>query len=152
MTAPALAPPRFTLQRLDHTEHATFGQIADAENREIVKTLELPWRYNAANVSCIPPGTYRCYLRKSPKRGYRLYELISVPGRSHIEIHIGNTTADSQGCILVGTKFGDLDGVKGVIESHAAFRTWMTATCNAEYITLDVKAPVVLETLGDPEE
>jgi hypothetical protein len=143
------APALFTLQRLDYTERATFGAIHDAENREIVKTLELPWKYNAPKISCIPPGRYRGELFKSPKRGYRLYRLLSVPGRSSIEIHIGNTTADSQGCILVGTRFGDLGGgVMGVLESRPAFAKWMEATHFAEYITLDVKAPVVPEIIA----
>ena len=143
MTTPNAAPARFTLQRLDHTERATFGQLFDAEGKQICVTLELPWKYNAKSISCIPPGTYRAYRRKSPKRGYWLYELIAVPGRSHIEIHIGNTTADSEGCILVGTRHGEINGVKGILESRPAVSKWMEATRRAEFITIEVKAPPV---------
>lgn len=138
-------PERFLLQRLDHTEYATYGQLLDAEGKQICVTLELPWRYNVRDESCIVPGTYRGFLRKSAKRGYKVYELLAVPSRTHIEIHVGNTTADSQGCILVGSHFGDINGAKGVLESKAAFAEWMRATRGAEYITLDVKAPIVDE-------
>lgn len=153
MTAPAfVAPPLFTLQRLDYTERATFGYITDAEGREIAKTLELPWRANQRNTSCIPPGRYRCELYKSPKRGYRLYKLLSVPGRTAIEIHIGNTTKDTEGCILVGERFGELDGVKCILESSVAFRRWMAATRNAENITLEVKAPVAIAPIASDND
>lgn len=152
MIAAVLPPPRFVLQRLDYTDRATFGQLFDEDGKQVCVTLELPWKYNAKDESCIPTGTYRGFLRKSPKRGYLLYELLAVPGRTHIEIHIGNTTADSKGCVLVGMRFGELNGVKAVLDSRPAFAAWMAVTRRAEFITLDVKAPVVTESLGDPEE
>ena len=72
-------------------------------------TLELPWRDNARNISCIPPGTY--WIRKfiSPRFGM-VFLFEDVPNRSAIEIHAGNYTRDIEGCILVGKSITHLDG------------------------------------------
>jgi hypothetical protein len=68
-------------------------------------TLELPWRKNEQEISCIPEGVYQCGLVPTKKWSPTpplLYLLSGVPGRTDILIHAGNTTADSKGCILVG--------------------------------------------------
>ena len=76
------------------------------------KTLELPWRGNATGKSCIPPGVYDMHYRRSPTiermtKGEHLsgWELQSVPGRSLILFHPGNSVVDTEGCILVGSDF-----------------------------------------------
>lgn len=65
------------------------------------KTLELPWRRNKSNISCIPYGEYRYTKYKSPSKGQVLL-LHNVPYRSYIEIHAGNFYTETEGCILVG--------------------------------------------------
>lgn len=72
-------------------------------------TLELPWRDNVRNVSCIPPGIYPAAIIDSPSNG-RCIQLENVPGRSYIQIHAGNYTRDIEGCILVGDSVKYLDG------------------------------------------
>jgi hypothetical protein len=69
-------------------------------------TLELPWRDNEPELSCIPEGVYSCGLRPSAKfgnsTGGMAYHIQPVPGRTDILIHAGNSTRDTHGCILVG--------------------------------------------------
>ena len=73
------------------------------------KTIELPWNGNIPNVSCIPAGTYDTIKYDSPNKGM-VFLLQNVPGRDSIEIHSGNFTKDTHGCILVGSFFEDING------------------------------------------
>jgi hypothetical protein len=50
----------------------------------------------------IPIGIYTCYPFDSPHFKMKVLRLVNVPERTDIEVHAGNTTADSKGCILVG--------------------------------------------------
>lgn len=72
-------------------------------------TLELPWKDNQTDISCIPPGTYTYELYDSPKHGPVLL-LLNVRGRTMIEMHKGNYTRDILGCILPGDGIKYLDG------------------------------------------
>ena len=71
----------------------------------ICYTLELPWRWNQKNVSCIPPGSYRGFIRYDKPDGWRI-QLMGVSGRSGVQIHVGNYPRDILGCVLVGTTHG----------------------------------------------
>lgn len=81
-------------------------------------TLELPWKGNAVGLSCIPHGTYNGVYHVSPKFGGTY--LLDVPGRSEIILHEGNLPEDTQGCILVGSKFGKIKGQPAILNSKFA--------------------------------
>lgn len=87
-------------------------------------SLEPPWRNNQVAQSCIPQGTYNCSLHKSPKHG-DCFLVHDVPGRSEILIHKGNTSRDTEGCILVGRNFGRLDRQPAVLNSGFALKDWL---------------------------
>lgn len=62
-------------------------------------TIELPWRDNRKNQSCIPAGTYQLKLRYSPRFKWHLH-VQRVPGRSLILFHPANhAMLELQGCI-----------------------------------------------------
>lgn len=71
-------------------------------------TLELPWKENQNNVSCIPKGTYKIELFNSIKFG-KCFHVLNVPGRDAILIHKGNYNRDTHGCILPGSALSDID-------------------------------------------
>ena len=83
-------------------------------------TLELPWKSNEQDISCIPEGTYDYYARLSPSNG-NVLELRDVPSRTYIQIHSGNYTSQIQGCILVGdaVKWLNKDSIPDVTNSRA---------------------------------
>lgn len=99
--------------RFPEVDGATLGyMLLDGFPR--LATLELPWRGNERNQSCIPPGHYRLrpVLRDN---GLLLYEVQDVPDRDGILCaHVGNTVRDTQGCIIVGIDFQTWDALPAV--------------------------------------
>lgn len=65
-------------------------------------TLELPWRDNQQNVSCVTAGVYRYKKHLSPSLG-EVVHILDVENRTWIYIHIGNYLYEIKGCILIGT-------------------------------------------------
>lgn len=84
-----------------YLNHVTVGRIL-LNGVIVCDTLELPWRMNQANISCIPEGTYHT-VRHSSTKFTGSYKLLNVLDRTGILIHAGNTLSDTTGCILVGT-------------------------------------------------
>ena len=70
-------------------------------------------------------GKYSVSWFLSPKRKIFVYQLSDVPGHAGVQIHIGNQTQDTDGCIIIGTSYGmtQVRGVtqEGVVASSQAF-------------------------------
>lgn len=60
-------------------------------------TLELPWRENRPNVSCIPEGIYR--IERDHTGRHKWFRVKDVPGRTAIELHGASSVADLKGCV-----------------------------------------------------
>lgn len=108
----------------EHKEHGTFGVMV-YQNAPICPTVELPWKDNKRNVSCIPPNRY-LVTPFTRSNGGDAYLLNDVPGRSSILIHVANMAKELKGCIAPGTGFGSLwikntQGI-GVLHSGAAMQ------------------------------
>ena len=99
--------------RLVLTRHArradyTIGRLEDENGKKICDTLEPIWRnYDGGEMkiprkSAIPEGSYRVVVTKSQRFGKYLPLLVGVPGFEGVRIHAGNTSRDTEGCILVG--------------------------------------------------
>lgn len=88
-----------TIHRTYHDE-GTNGLLTMGANSEpLCYTIELPWRNNEVNRSCIPEGTYVLRRRYSKKFHWHI-EITDVPGRSYILIHPANHAArELKGCI-----------------------------------------------------
>ena len=76
-------------------------------------SLELPWKDNKKNISCILPGDYDL-IKTTRSNGDPVFLVTNVPGRSEILFHIANFAAgkkiELQGCIAPGMKFSDING------------------------------------------
>lgn len=111
-----------TLRRAPSTDQGTFGLLSFGAQR--VHTVELPWRDNRSQRSCIPPGAYRCALVKSPKFG-RVYGVQNVPGRSNVLIHSANLAGDVEmgyttqlhGCIAPVQRLGAMRNAAGAMQA-----------------------------------
>lgn len=112
---------RATLVRGPSTDEGTFGVLSFGQS--VVRTVELPWRDNRSQKSCIPTGIYKCAIVKSPRFG-RVYGVQNVPGRSHVLIHSANLAGDVDlgwttqlhGCIAPVTKLGAMRNNAGVMQ------------------------------------
>jgi hypothetical protein len=93
----------FTMEviRVLGQDDCTLGQFF-VNGVAIAYVLELPWKNNKPMISSIPPGRYETSIRYDTKKRLRLH-VDGVPGRSGIQMHIGTTPEDTQGCVLIGT-------------------------------------------------
>lgn len=115
-----------TLSRLSTGDDGTFGELETDDGFKCF-TVELPWKDNLADRSCVPAGVYSCNWRYSPKHECNLYHVDNVPGRSSVEIHPANWGGDKTqgkrsdllGCIGVGEKIELINGQLGVSHSKA---------------------------------
>jgi hypothetical protein len=88
-------------------------------------TLELPNNGNLPFVSCIPEGVYYMVKYNHPEKGW-IFLIQGVRGREGVELHAGNFATgkkiDTEGCILPGLAFQDIDGngTLDIIESKIA--------------------------------
>ena len=104
------------LKREIISNKAVLGSL-ELESKEIAKTLENPWLNNQPFISCIPLGEYIVKTYSSNKYP-NVWELQDVEGRSYILIHSGNIEEHTQGCILVGRKWGFLGENIAVLDSR----------------------------------
>lgn len=130
------------------SEAATYGELFTEGGWKLCLTMEEPWRNNQTDVSCIPAGSYPTFIRRSyinggdGKRKYDVPQLKNVRGREAVQIHIGNTLADTEGCILLGLQWNDAGGPEPYIsDSKRAFRMFMAALLDETEFVLEVVDP-----------
>lgn len=100
-------------------------------------TIELPWRDNAKNLSCIPEGTYEVCPRFSKRFKHHLM-LIGVENRHLILIHGGNDAQrDLRGCIAPVTQ---LTGLGKGAQSQVILQQ-LVSLC---YQSFDLNIPILL--------
>lgn len=103
--------PVVTITRTKSNSKQVTGHLVATNGGAVYtcKTLELPWKDNAKNISCIPTGTYKVNYTFSPKFLKYTYEIKNVPNRSGIRIHSANYASQLNGCIALGTQLTDIN-------------------------------------------
>lgn len=128
------------LQRLTNAHDATHGVLfLDGVPRFV--TLELPWRDNKQNVSRIPAGIYKMEPFMSRRFG-ATWIVRDVPGREGILFHAGNFPEDTEGCILLGSRFGLDKGTSEILASTFATSAFKDMLKGAQNVTIEIKDPV----------
>jgi hypothetical protein len=126
------------------TEKSTTGKFY-LDGEFYAHSLELAWKDNEKRVSCIPIGVYKLRKRKpseSQKYKYEHLEILDVPNRTKILLHIGNYAnslniekSDTTGCILLG----NTRALNFVGESKKAFYKLMYDLVKYEKLELIIK-------------
>lgn len=111
------------LSRVSEYNGASMGVLCFNDEPRIL-TLEDAWRNNERKLSCIPEGKYKIKRIRSPKFGIT-FEILDVPERSNILFHAGNTASDTEGCILLGQRYGTLAGKQAILNSSKAFEQFL---------------------------
>jgi hypothetical protein len=102
--------PMIEITRFALLPDRTLGKAVYGEH--VFWTIEKPWKDNQPFISCIPEGYYRLGRRNSPRFGPNVWEVLEVPNRTHILLHVANTADDVVGCIGFGSSvWADLGGV-----------------------------------------
>lgn len=117
-----LAQPDFVISRGYYSD-CTLGRLF-VPKKFSCSTLELPYKGNEPDKSCIEEGLYRYRKAPSPRlRGRIVIWIDGVPGRSSIQIHPANYVFDILGCIAVGDGHVDInkDGMPDVTNSGVTF-------------------------------
>lgn len=103
---------RLTLRRNPSVGGATIGTLyvdgawtahtLEDEVREVHGVPVADWKIKGK--TAIPAGEYVVSLEDSPRFGADTLTLHDVPGFQFIRMHAGNTSADTEGCILLGLR------------------------------------------------
>ena len=128
--------PTVRLTRLEESPQGTFGVLTICSQVFCV-TLECPDKLNECNISSIPAQQYQCIRIHSPQFG-ETFEIVDVPGRSHVLFHAGNVAKHTEGCVILAQYFGKLYGDRAVLNSGNTFRKFMETMKDIDIFNLTI--------------
>lgn len=89
--------------------------------------------------TCIPNGTYTVVLSYSNRFKRILPELLNVPHFLGIRIHSGNSSKDTEGCIILGTKSKGDWVTASRVAFNKVYKLLQKAVDNKEEITITIR-------------
>ena len=95
---------KIEVNRIFKASNYTIGELS-VNNNYVCDTLEDRVRPTGEKVygeTAIPSGTYTVTLSYSNRFKKTMPEILNVPNFSGIRIHCGNSSKDTEGCLLVG--------------------------------------------------
>jgi len=125
------------LNRLEESSQGTFGVLLICSQVFCV-TLEPSDELNERDISSIPAQQYKCVKIHSPQFG-ETFEIVDVPGRSHVLFHAGNLTRHTRGCVILAQYFGKLQGDRAVLNSGNTFKKFMDIMKSVDRFHLTIK-------------
>lgn len=154
---------RLVISRKPSTDQGTPGtaELLNAAGIElwVGVDMELPDRGNAPDISRILAGVYVAKYYFSSLFGRNVYHLQDVPGRTSVEVHIGNFAGDKSlgwysdvlGCTVLGTEIGKL------VPPHPGYTRPQTACLNSTvaydaFVAATGGADIEVEYRDEPDQ
>lgn len=126
------------LTRTHFKSTGVYGELFTPEEKYVAVTLEHAYGMLTFRPKLLA-GTYVCkrgmHKLKHSKTPFETFEVTNVPGHTGILFHVGNTNADSSGCILLGSVMG----VDRIVASRVAFQNFMQLQSGQDSFTLIVE-------------
>ncbi len=127
---------KFKLVRNPSKNGCTIGKLYIDGNFECYTLEDLVRTVKIAGITAIPTGQYSVIIDMSNRFKRLLPLLVNVPNFAGVRIHPGNTAADTEGCILVGTGVAADGG--SIVNSRIAFNSLFDKMQAADKITLEI--------------
>jgi len=143
---------KITVARAPSQASATIGKLCidglfacytlEDQIREIPGQSVESWKVHGN--TAIPAGTYRVTLETSNRFGPDTLTLRDVPGFQFIRMHAGNTSEDTEGCLLLGMQATDHSLMGGTSRPAVALvKGEVTrALVRGEQVTIEITNPV----------
>jgi len=126
---------KLLLKRTIRTNNSTIGELFIDDKFECFTLEDVERDVKIAGKTAIPKGTYKVIIDRSTRFKRLLPLLVKVPNFEGVRIHPGNTSADTEGCILVGkTKKVDFVG-----QSKIAFEALFDKMQKAKECTITIQ-------------
>ena len=137
-------PAEFELVRLCIAPEGAFGVLLADGLPAGPLTLErtyplLQSKPTGPQMTKIARGRYRCVRTYYYKGQYETFEIL-VPGHSRLLFHCGNTETDATGCVLLGRRFGTINGAPALLESRTGFAEFMLLNRDRTTFDLEVRS------------
>ena len=121
-----------------------FSYLEDESGNQIAVTAEHAYQGSDGTwAPKVPDGKYLCQRgvhQLSVGLPFETFEVTQVPGHTGILFHKGNLPeVDSEGCLLLGTAFGELTGIEAVLGSADAFNKFMELQNGVDQFWLTVQ-------------
>lgn len=112
---------KIIVERFSEKDTDDLGRVY-VDGKFICYSIENPDRADKIKgKTAIPEGTYKVSRRISPHFGVMVPWIMDVPNFEYILIHWGNTVKDTEGCLVVGLRIGQLDAQRAVLDSKQAW-------------------------------
>ena len=145
---------KITIQRQPSRGGATIGKLhidgnfacytLEDEIREVEGEPVTSWKVKGA--TAIPAGSYRVILENSGRFGPDTLTILDVPGFQYIRMHAGTTSADTEGCPLLGMRATDVSLIGGTSKPAVALVKGevQRAIARRERVTIDISNPTAV--------
>jgi hypothetical protein len=130
---------KLELVRKSFTDKSTIGKLYINDVYECMVLEDVVRDSKIPGETAIPYGEYEVKITYSPRFKRDLPLLLNVPNYEGVRIHTGNTSKDTEGCLIVGQIAGQDIVWQSKMAFNALFPKLKAAQDRGEKITIEVK-------------